>query len=358
MHKTKKIEDFLLTLRDEIVSGRWQVGDKLPPEEYFMEHFQVSRTLLREAMKLLIAEGVIVRRHGSGTYLQVIPKKRIELYVRLENIISMGANWFRWQIDYLKRKCRNCGYELEVLVSCGDTPGREAASFQRHLNCPLMPDVVGSLIFFFCPELEARLTQRGGHFVTVTTVYGASFADSAVVLDYEKMGQLMKLAVARYNASHPCLVCIDDAEDIVGSTVYREMHHLHDTVMPDKSCQLLIHSYETMEQQFGAWLEKNGETCDLLVFVDDEVAKIAFGIMGRSGRKYPDLSCITHGNAGLFSLHKPDIKSLEVIGFGLQQVADAAWKLVNSPQKDQLIKIAPDVITENGGNEDAESFFV
>ena len=88
----------------KLLSPTWSIGEKLPPEEYFMETFQVSRTLLREAMKLLIAEGIIMRKHGSGTYLQSVPRKRIELYVRLENIISIGANWFRWQIEYMKKR--------------------------------------------------------------------------------------------------------------------------------------------------------------------------------------------------------------------------------------------------------------
>ena len=85
-------------------------------------------------------------------------------------------------------------YDLEVLVSYGDTPGLEAASFSRHLNCPLTSDIVASLVLFYSPELEERLRMRGGHFVPLTTVYGADFADSAVVLDYEEMGRMMKNA--------------------------------------------------------------------------------------------------------------------------------------------------------------------
>lgn len=339
-----KIDNFLILLREAIIAGDWRIGDKLPPEEYFMEHFQVSRTLLREAMKFLIAEGILIRRHGSGTYLQAIPRKRIELYVRLENIISTGANWFRWQIEQMKKNCHTMDYELEVLVSYGDTPTQEAASFTRHLNCPLSSDVVSSLILFYSADLEEKMRQRGGHFVTLTTVCGADFADSAVVLDYEKMGVMMKNAVAEHNAAHPCLVYIDDKAETVGQLHYKEMHALYDTVMPDKKNQFAIHSYNDIDGVFGKWLEENGDKCDLLVFTDDETAKLVFSLMARTKREFPQLSCITHGNEGLLTLPKPDIKSLEIIGFELQQAADAAWRLLHSPRTGELIKIAPKII--------------
>jgi len=50
-------------------SGQFQVGDKLPSERELSESFSVSRSSIRQALKVLEAAGRIETRVGSGTYL-------------------------------------------------------------------------------------------------------------------------------------------------------------------------------------------------------------------------------------------------------------------------------------------------
>jgi DNA-binding FadR family transcriptional regulator len=50
-----------------IVSGEIAPGDNLPREELLAEHMKVSRTALREAMKVLSAKGLIESRQKTGT---------------------------------------------------------------------------------------------------------------------------------------------------------------------------------------------------------------------------------------------------------------------------------------------------
>ena len=56
-------------LGDRIRDGRWQAGDKLPTEAAIMEEFQVSRTVVREAISKLQASGLVQTRHGIGTFV-------------------------------------------------------------------------------------------------------------------------------------------------------------------------------------------------------------------------------------------------------------------------------------------------
>jgi GntR family transcriptional regulator, transcriptional repressor for pyruvate dehydrogenase complex len=49
-----------------ILSRRLQVGDRLPSERELGEQFGVSRTVVREAVRALVAKGVIEVRSGSG----------------------------------------------------------------------------------------------------------------------------------------------------------------------------------------------------------------------------------------------------------------------------------------------------
>ena len=54
-------------LGEDILSGRFPPGDKLPPEQDLLERFGVSRTSLREALKTLTAKGLLVVKTRVGT---------------------------------------------------------------------------------------------------------------------------------------------------------------------------------------------------------------------------------------------------------------------------------------------------
>ncbi|QNJ99768.1 FadR/GntR family transcriptional regulator [Dyella telluris] len=53
-------------LGQRIVSGKVKPGEVLPPEHTLAENLQVSRTALREALKVLSAKGLIESRTGVG----------------------------------------------------------------------------------------------------------------------------------------------------------------------------------------------------------------------------------------------------------------------------------------------------
>ncbi len=55
-----------------ILSRQINPGDRLPTERELGETFQVSRTVIREAIRILEARGLVVSQTGSGTYAQAI----------------------------------------------------------------------------------------------------------------------------------------------------------------------------------------------------------------------------------------------------------------------------------------------
>lgn len=57
-------------LKNRLNSSIYAIGDLLPPEKELAELYDVSRNTLRKALKALEEEGMIERRHGSGTYLR------------------------------------------------------------------------------------------------------------------------------------------------------------------------------------------------------------------------------------------------------------------------------------------------
>lgn len=56
-------------IKKDIDEGIWEIGERLPSERDLAETFEVSRMTLRQAITLLVEEGVLERRVGSGTYV-------------------------------------------------------------------------------------------------------------------------------------------------------------------------------------------------------------------------------------------------------------------------------------------------
>lgn len=60
-------------LREEIISSRIPAGEKLPSESTLMAAHRVSRTVVREALGRLHAEGLISTRRGLGSFALTPP---------------------------------------------------------------------------------------------------------------------------------------------------------------------------------------------------------------------------------------------------------------------------------------------
>lgn len=63
--KYRQVRDLLV---DHLRKERYRRGDQLPTEFALTEELGVSRTTVRQALSLLENEGVVEKRHGSGTF--------------------------------------------------------------------------------------------------------------------------------------------------------------------------------------------------------------------------------------------------------------------------------------------------
>ncbi|MCT8139876.1 GntR family transcriptional regulator [Anaerobacillus sp. CMMVII] len=56
-------------LKQDIETGIYEAGERLPSEFELSKQLGISRATLREALRILEDEGVITRRHGVGTFI-------------------------------------------------------------------------------------------------------------------------------------------------------------------------------------------------------------------------------------------------------------------------------------------------
>ena len=62
-------EDIVRQFQSSIRQGELRHGDRLPSERDLAERFKVSRSSLREAIRSLELQGLVVTRRGSGTFI-------------------------------------------------------------------------------------------------------------------------------------------------------------------------------------------------------------------------------------------------------------------------------------------------
>lgn len=66
LRRERLADQVAVALRDAIVAGTYQPGDRLPPERELALRFGVNRSSVREALQQLSAWGLVDVRHGGG----------------------------------------------------------------------------------------------------------------------------------------------------------------------------------------------------------------------------------------------------------------------------------------------------
>jgi GntR family transcriptional repressor for pyruvate dehydrogenase complex len=70
--KTKLVDRVVRTIESAVINGRLLTDTKLPPERELAVQLGVSRTVVREAVQILSAKGLLESRRGVGTIVQQI----------------------------------------------------------------------------------------------------------------------------------------------------------------------------------------------------------------------------------------------------------------------------------------------
>jgi DNA-binding GntR family transcriptional regulator len=79
-------------LRLRIATGELRVGDRVPPESVLTEQYGVSKMTAARALEQLVAEGLIVRRSGSGSFVTAVPETRVVHVRKGSRITARGGD--------------------------------------------------------------------------------------------------------------------------------------------------------------------------------------------------------------------------------------------------------------------------
>jgi DNA-binding FadR family transcriptional regulator len=146
--RPKLSETVVAALRKQLVSGEIQPGQKLPTEEKMTAAFGVSRTVIREALASLAADGLIEPRQGAGVFVLDHPTLALGALSQEISKISQAINVLEVRMGIeieaagLAATRRNTAqaariqeafFEFERVLKLGEPTGKADFAFHREI---------------------------------------------------------------------------------------------------------------------------------------------------------------------------------------------------------------------------------
>ena len=105
-----KYEKIANDLRQSIRKGEYSSGDQLPLEKELCEQYQVSRVTIKRAMDMLVQQGLVTKRRGSGTFVKTLDDN----YAR-QLSLSTGNQLLGFRETFRESKVRTKVLRFEIV---------------------------------------------------------------------------------------------------------------------------------------------------------------------------------------------------------------------------------------------------
>lgn len=118
-------------LREAILTGRLAGGDRLPPTRYLAQRLQVSRKTVSDAYEQLAAEGFLLGRTGSGTFVNA-GSQRAAPRAPMPPTASLApaSRWQRLHAEHRPLRQQRCRYNFH-----GGTTDKSLFPFAEWRGC-------------------------------------------------------------------------------------------------------------------------------------------------------------------------------------------------------------------------------
>lgn len=335
--KAQQVHKYICTA---IASGRWSVGEKLPGEDFLLEELEVSNTTLRHALSSLAYEGIIVRKHGSGTYVSRVPATgNVAILVKHDCVSSPMGYWYRKLVEQARARIEGSGYRAVLSVGHGDTPDAFMSSINL-FDGSVLRETVGVLNTTGDGIVADRIAMEGIPSVMIDAV--AVPGSHCVLMDYSKMSELAVEMLRKRGHDEFALMYIDfseASEDGTGDQGYRELLKMLRATVGFRDDLLVpvpfTPDFEQAYERFKEWWSRPNRP-KAIFFFDESLCDVASRAILELGIKVPEeLAIITHAQIGR-QFQFPVM--LTRLGWEISEVMAAAWDML-----DRLIEKEPGV---------------
>lgn len=215
----------LTNLQETIESDAWPAGTRLPGEPVLCELFDVSRTVIRQALRELEYRGLIVRRKGVGTFVAE-PKIVESLVQKLTGFYQdMVERGYTPVTQVLKQ--RVVPASPKIASSLEIEPGTDVIEMERlrSVNGEPIVLVTTEIPYRLCPEVATADFSNQSLYEFLAQRYGLEIARGRRILEAvqsnERESELLKIPVGKP------LMLLDSVSYLQDGTPIEHYHAVH-----------------------------------------------------------------------------------------------------------------------------------
>lgn len=317
-----KYQQLAQYLREQIEAGAYAKTGLLPTEKAIAEEQQLSRQTVRQALAVLVQEGLIEKRQGSGSHIRNVPIREsvsaprnvavlttyISDYIfpsilrEVESVLS--ANHCTTLVFATKNQISN---ERRILSTLLELPQLDGLLVEGTKTCLPNPNL----------DLYRQLIGRGIPLVFLNGNY-AELTGTVSVLD-DNYGGGYALVEYLYNKGHRQIAGIFKSDDIQGHRRYAGFADaMRDFGLSMQDTHILWYGTEEKERFFSSQsraipevLLKFLEGCSAVVCYNDEVASRLINTLLKRSVAIPEqLAVVSFDNSQYSELSPVRITSL------------------------------------------------
>ena len=335
---TKKLKYYKLMeeLKEQIVSGKLQAGDKLPSENELSRAYGVSRQTVRTALLMLENAGYIYAEHGRGTFCSELVR-----HTRTSKNIAVVTTYlsdyiFPRVIQGIDHVMTEAGYSI-LLKNTKNSRRLEA----RCLEELLKKDIDGLIIEpsksqIYCRHMNLyqKLDEFQIPYVFIQGGFRQREDKPQILMEDCKGGYL----ITKYliGLGHREILGVFKADDTQGQNRHkgyvRALQEAGLSYDPDHVVWFYtedraIHPYERIRQMAEA-----GERMDAVVCYNDQIAVEVIRALTEAGRSVPDDVSVT-GYDNSFIAESSAVK-LTTIAHPQEKLGEMAAEMLLSLMRD------------------------
>lgn len=292
-------------IRQEIREGKINPGDKLMSESEMVKYYQIGRLTIREALSVLVNEGLLIKHHGKGTFCAAVPSDE----ARLKFDLLLDTTDVYFIPYYLKSICatfesRQCDIVINDTKNDAETINRLLSDICEKGSDGVIIQPCSYTQISAAEETErlfAKLIRREIPYIMIDGIY-ENAVPSYAVLDEIKAGALAAQCFRENGHKNVCMIHYNKYKD----SVLRMKGFAEES----EKEPYLIDFGGHFKEQIGGMLGIHPEITAIFCY-NDLVAKQCIEFLNTVGVSVPDdISVISVDDTVIASAVSPPLTSI------------------------------------------------